>query len=349
MLLSVIIPARNEEASLPACLASLISQSEPGFALGQQWELILINDDSSDRTREIAAEAAAGHPGITLLDAPALDLRATQRGFTGKTQACWTGVQHANKSAPWLLFTDADTVHEPGDLNRCLHEAQKYKVELLSYSPRQLVTGFWQRALMPLVFSELSIAYPPRQVNDPGSRIAAANGQFLLVERETYFAVGGHRAVGTSILEDVDLAHNVKRSHHAIRFRYAPDALSARMYHNLPDMIEGWTKNLALLFSQPLWLAFLRLLDLLLIFGLPLIFFWMPLPVYWQQPAILIVWLWVLCRYYARVAKSNFSFVDCALSVLGLPLFVFLLMRSWAQHRLFKRVGWKGRTYRTTR
>ncbi len=348
LLLSVIIPARNEEAALPACLASLLAQSEPGFALGQQWELILVNDDSTDRTREIAAEAAAAHPGITLLDAPLLDPHAVHRGPTGKTKACWLGAQHASKAARWLLFTDADTVHESGNLSRAMHEAEKYKVELLSYSPRQLVTGLWQRALMPLVFSELAIAYPPRQVNDPTSRIAAANGQFLLIARETYFAVGGHRALTTAI-EDVELAQNVKRNEHAIRFRYAADALSTRMYRNLQDMIEGWTKNLALLFSQPLGLAFMRLIDLLLLVGLPLVLIGMPMLIYWKQFILFLLWVRVLWRYYARVSGSNFPFADCALSVFGIPLFVFLLVRSWMQHRIYKRVGWKGRSYRATR
>ncbi|HMF53242.1 MAG TPA: glycosyltransferase family 2 protein, partial [Edaphobacter sp.] len=92
--LSIILPARNEEQSLPACLASLVDQSEPGFALGLRWEIIIVNDDSTDRTREIAADAAANHPGITVLDAPPLDL-SERGGFTGKNNACWAGAQIA--------------------------------------------------------------------------------------------------------------------------------------------------------------------------------------------------------------------------------------------------------------
>ena len=186
--LSVIIAARNEEESLPACLASLVGQSEEGFAPGVEWELIVVNDDSSDRTREIAAS----YPDVIVIDAPPLDL-SSRGGFTGKNNACWAGAQIAR--GRHLLFTDADTVHEPGDLRRALHEAEKHEVAMLSYSPRQIVTGFWQRAVMPLIFSELASVYPPKQVSDPGSRIAAANGQFLLVERDAYFNVGGHRAL----------------------------------------------------------------------------------------------------------------------------------------------------------
>ena len=255
--LSVIIPARNEERNLPACLESLLVQDSSLFPLGTDWELIVVDDHSTDRTRAIAQEAAARHEGVRVLEAPSL--ADTQGGFTGKTNACWFGAQHAR--GRWLLFTDADTMHEPNDLRHALHEAEKYKAVLLSYSPRQIVSGVAQRAVMPLIFSELASVYPPAEVNDPDKRTAAANGQFLLVERGAYFAVGGHRAVGGSVLEDVDLAWNMKRAKRTIRFRYAPDALSTRMYRGFGDMVEGWTKNLALLFPHALRLAAWRTLD----------------------------------------------------------------------------------------
>jgi glycosyltransferase involved in cell wall biosynthesis len=344
--LSVIVPARNEEQSLPACLASLVEQSEPGFALGVEWELIVINDDSTDRTREIAAGVAASHSGVAVIDAPPLDL-SDRGGFTGKNNACWAAAQVAR--GRHLLFTDADTVHEPRDLSRSLREMEKYKAALLSYSPRQIVNGFWQHAVMPLVFSELASVYPPKEVNDPQRRLAAANGQFLMVERDAYFSVGGHRAVGTKVLEDVALAHNIKRGPRVIRFRYAPEALSARMYRTTADMVEGWTKNLALLFPRPLYLAAWRVLDILLFFGLPALALGIPWLVGWQRGVILILWVRTLWRFYARVARSNFPARDIAISILGIPLFVYLLVRSVIYHRVKKSVVWKGRSYNTTR
>ena len=343
--LSVIIPARNEERSLPTCLASLLIQSEPGFTLGQQWEIIIINDDSTDKTREIAAKAAADHDGVILLDAPQLDL-SSRGGFTGKSNACWTGAQAARGSH--FLFTDADTVHEANDISRSLREADRHKAVLLSYSPRQIVTGFWQHAVMPLVFSELASVYPSRQVNDAVSSLAAANGQFILVERDAYFSVGGHRAIGKDILEDVALARNIKRGPRIIRFRYAPEALSTRMYATTSEMIEGWTKNLSLLFPKPVTLALWRILDLLLFFGLPVL----ALGLYWLQPwqrsVIFLLWIRTLWRFYSRVARSNFPWFDVALSILGIPLFVYLLIRSVVHHRIKKNVAWKGRMYDTS-
>jgi glycosyltransferase involved in cell wall biosynthesis len=337
MRLSVIVPARNEADVLRPCLESLLVQSEAGFASGEDWELLLVDDGSTDGTRSIALDL----PRVTVLDPEPL-----QPGWTGKANAVWTAAQKAQ--GEWLLFTDADTIHTAGNLERALHEAQHAGVAMLSYSPRQVVTGFWQRALMPLIFSELALAYPPEKVSDPASRVAAANGQFLLVQRAAYFQVGGHSAVAGSLLEDVDLAFLLKKRKFPIRFRYAPDALSTRMYRTFGAMVEGWTKNLARLFAFPLMMAGWRALDLLLLIGLPLLiwhFFAMPISRY----ALAAVWLRVLWRFYARVAKSNFSLSDCARSVFALPLFCFLLVGSWWQHSVRSEVAWKGRSYSTTK
>jgi len=344
MELTVIVPARNEEDCIGACLQSLVSQSEEIFALGREWELVVVDDHSTDKTAEIAL----GFAGVTVLEASKLEA-----GWTGKANAVWTAARRAR--GRWLLFTDADTVHEPGDLRRAIHEAERHKVGMLSYSPRQVVIGVAQRALMPLVFSELALAYPPNKVSDPAERIAAANGQFLLVEREAYRKLGGHATVAGKVLEDVELAFTAKRRKIGLRFRYAADAVSTRMYRSTNAMIEGWSKNLALLFHNALLLAVWRALDFLLLFGLPIL-----AAEYWNAQlavrslawlgagwALGLLWVRTLVRFYSRVAKSNFPFADCVLAPLGLPLFILLLYRSWFQHRIKRRVSWKGRSYGT--
>ena len=340
--LTVIIPARNEEDCIGVCLDSLVRQSEEVFQLGRDWELIVVNDDSTDGTAEIARS----FPGVTVMNAGKVE-----KGWTGKANAIWTAARKAR--GKWLLFTDADTIHEPGDLNRGIHEAIRHKAGMLSYSPRQIVSGLLQRSLMPLVFCELSLTYPPAQVSDPAQRVAAANGQFLLVEREAYRRIGGHPAVKDKVLEDVEMAFTAKRRKVGLRFRYADDAVATRMYRSTAAMIEGWTKNLALLFNNALSIAMWRALDFLLLFGLPFLAveLWnahfTARSLTWLAGGWILALLWVrtLFRFYLRVAKSNFPFADCALAPLGLPLFVFLLYRSWFQHRVLKQVSWKGRTY----
>jgi len=340
--LTVIVPARNEEASIGACLESLVKQSEETFELGRDWDLVVVDDGSTDRTAEIAR----GFAGVTVMPADKLE-----RGWTGKANAVWTAARKAR--GRWLLFTDADTIHEPGNLHRAIHEAVRHKAGVLSYSPRQLVSGLAQRSLMPLVFCELALAYPPAKVSDPAQRIAAANGQFLLIEREAYRRLGGHASVASHVLEDVEMAFLAKRRRVGLRFRYGDDAVSTRMYRSFGAMVEGWTKNLALLFHNALSLALWRALDIALLVVLPIL----AIELWNAQLAVrslawlgagwvlVLLWLRTVVRFYNRVAKSNFPFMDCLLAPLGLPLFVWLLYRSWFQHRVLKRVSWKGRTY----
>jgi glycosyltransferase involved in cell wall biosynthesis len=226
---SVVIPARNEEASLGTCLQSLIAQT------GVDFEIIVVDDNSTDRTREIAAS----FPKVKVIEAAPLP-----SGWTGKNNAVATGARAARTN--WFLFTDADTVHLRGSLARALWEAQQYGADLLSYSPEQIAVTFWEMAVLPVVFAELARQYPPAKVSDPNSPEAAANGQYILVKREAYEAVGGHAAVASDILEDVALARAIKASGRKIIFRYAADAVRTRMYRNFLQLSEGWTKNLAL-------------------------------------------------------------------------------------------------------
>lgn len=348
LVLSVIIPARNEEDCLGDCLRSLVCQEEDGWKLGSDWEILVVNDASADRTREIAASFA----GVTVLDAPSL-----KKGWTGKANAAWAGAQAARGG--WLLFTDADTVHEPGHLRLAMIEAERHEAGMLSYSPRQVVKGLAQRALMPLIFSDLAATYTPAKVNDPARPVAAANGQFLLVRRDVYEKIGGHAAVKGAILEDVELAMLVKRRRLGLRFRYAPEAVSARMYRSFGAMCEGWTKNLALLFGNAPALAGMRLLQLGVLVGVPALmwFFWWTshrehpvntgiLGTPMAIAALLLVWLRALWGFYGRVARSNFPFHDYVLAPLGIPLYAALLWRSWFRLTVLKQVVWKGREVR---
>lgn len=335
-LLSVVVPARNESESIRTCLDSLVQQSEEDFLLGRDWELFVVDDGSTDDTRKIAME----FPGATVLEAPPLPA-----GWTGKTNALWFAAQQAR--GKWLLFTDADTVHEAGDLRRAIHEAERHRVAMLSYSPRQMVHGLWQRALMPLIFADLAQKYPPRLVNQPDSPVAAANGQFLLIDHAAYVRIGGHAAVRATMIEDVELARRCKRAHEGLRFRYAPDAASTRMYRSFSGMCEGWKKNLAMLFPDTLTRSLGKLTQILLLFGLPVLAIWLYLVVA-RTEVIWAVWLWWVWRlgvHYSRVSKANFPWPDTLLSPLALPLFSWLLLDSWMQKRLHGKVAWKGRNY----
>jgi GT2 family glycosyltransferase len=328
--ISVIVPARDEEASLGACLESLVAQT------GVSFEIIVVDDGSTDRTREIAQSFS----GVRVVDAGPLP-----RGWTGKNNAMSAGAKHAR--GEWLLFTDADTVHSLTSLARGLTESELREVQLLSYSPEQEVHGFWQEAVMPVIFAELATTYRPTEVSDPKSPAAAANGQYLLISREAYDSVGGHAALAGSLLEDVALARAVKFSGRKIFFRYGGDVLRTRMYRNFAQLCEGWTKNLALLFPSPRRLALLRLLEFILILataGLAFIE-----EIRGRANAALVmaaaaIVLYVL--FLLRTRKAHFRWRANAAAMLGLPLFAYLLHHSELSYKQGA-VSWKGRAYST--
>ena len=357
---SIIVPARNEEANLAACLESLVVES------GVAYEIIVVDDASTDRTAEIARsfsspdpQAGAAKDGkgtasavpksshfdvggfspcVTVISAPQLP-----DNWTGKNSAMSAGAKIAKGT--WFLFTDADTVHAPGSLPRAIAEAEQHGAALLSYSPAQEVHGFWEKAVMPVIFAELATTYPPQAVNDPASPIAAANGQYLMISREAYDAVGGHAKIASDLLEDVAMARLVKRSGRKIFFRYAPDAVRTRMYRTFAQLREGWTKNLALLFPRPRTLAFLRMAEFLLIVGNLSAAIWAKLsgrPNLALQTSLLTI---ILCGwFFMRNRKAHFSAVSNLSAVLGLPMFSYLLFRSVNSHRAAA-VVWKGRKY----
>jgi len=326
---SVIVPARNEEACLAACLESLAAQQDVLF------ELIVVDDGSTDRTRTIAERFAGVHV-IPAAEPPS--------GWGGKSSALWTAARQAR--GRWLLFTDADTVHASGSLARALAEAREHGAALLSYSPAQEVHGFWERAVMPVVFAELAGAYRPADVCDPAKPVAAANGQYLLVEREAYFAAGGHAAVATSLLEDVELARRVKQSGGRIRFRMAADAVRTRMYRSFAQLCEGWTKNLALLFPSTVTLALLRLAEFALIAGSAgVAAFELARGRVAAAALLAVVALMFYALFLGRIRRAHFGGLSNALALLGLPIFALLLLRSHIHYKVRKTVSWKGRDY----
>ena len=205
---SVIVPARNEEACLADCLRSLVGQEEPSY------EVLVVDDHSTDGTRRIAESFP-----LRVISADPLP-----PGWSGKCNAAWSGAKAAR--GKWLLFTDADTKHTLHSITAGLSEAAAFDAALLSYSPKQEVHSFAERALMPVIFAELAATYRPKDVCDPHSPVAAANGQYMLIRREVYDAVGGHAAVATAILEDVELAKRVKQAGGRLRFRVS-DVVSA--------------------------------------------------------------------------------------------------------------------------
>ena len=227
---STIVPARNEEATIAAAVDSLAAQPEI-------LEIIVINDQSTDGTAVVLQELASRHRQLRILETQNLP-----PGWVGKNYAVSLGAAQAG--GEWLLFTDADGVHLPGAVARALSDAAESGASLVSYSPEQETRTWWEKALIPFVYTRLANRFSYDQVSDPDSPAAAASGQFLMIRRDAYERIGGHAAVAGEVLEDVALARLAKQSGIRIHFASGKGIMRVRMYRTFGAMWQGWTKNL---------------------------------------------------------------------------------------------------------
>ena len=228
-----IVPARNEEVSIACCVRSLARQAEIA-------EVFVVDDQSTDRTVEIAHELMREIPILRLLE-----VQAVPGGWLGKNHAVWQGAKHA--VSEWLLFTDADAELLDGAAARALKIAEQTNAALVSFSPEQETEAWYEKALIPFVYCRLSKYFSYDAVNDPTSNVAAANGQFLMIRGGAYEAVGGHKSIAEEVLEDVALAKSVKAAGYRIWFGSGAGLVRVRMYRSFAAMWEGWKKNLYLL------------------------------------------------------------------------------------------------------
>jgi chlorobactene glucosyltransferase len=229
---AVIVPARNEIGNIADCLACLSAQR--GFSAGSS--IIVVDDGSQDGTADAVAGIARGDPRIALVDPGQLPA-----GWLGKSHACWRGALAAQ--TPWLCFVDADVRAAPELLRRAIRVAEQYRIDMLSLSPFQQLGSFWERLIIPAGLVLVACVQDLRLINDPAAPEISANGQFILIRRASYFAVGGHRAVRGEICEDKALAAAVKRAGLRFRMLGAENLAQTRMYTDLASLWEGLSKN----------------------------------------------------------------------------------------------------------
>jgi chlorobactene glucosyltransferase len=233
-LVTVIIPARNESDTIETVVRSILASAYRPF------ELIVVDDRSTDDTAAVVERLAAGEPRLRLVHGEALP-----DGWYGKPWACAQGAKAG--SGALLLFTDADTRHEPELLGRAMGALKREGADLVTVSPHQRCVTFWERLIMPQIWLLLGLRYHPRRVNRARrERDVIANGQFILTTREAYEAVGTHAAVRHEVAEDLALAQAYLRHGRRLHFAFAERLMETRMYQGLPQLIEGWSKNIYL-------------------------------------------------------------------------------------------------------
>ena len=231
-LVSVLIPAKDEEGSIGQCLLSVLNQSY------LRMEVIVIDDRSQDGTADVVREIAAGDPRVRLISTAGLPA-----GWTGKNHALATGVREAK--GDWLLFIDSDTRHQADNLSIIMEYARREGADMVSLLPRMRNRSFWERVVQPLASCILMLKFPIDRVNDDSAPDAAfANGQYILIRRRVYESIGGHAAVREKFVEDIHLARLVRSSGYRVRVAMARGISSTRMYSSLGTLVRGWSRIL---------------------------------------------------------------------------------------------------------
>ena len=343
-LISICIPARNEEHNIRKCVEAVLAQDYPNI------EIIVLDDRSTDGTltqlKEIASRDSRLIP-INGSDLPG--------GWAGKPFALHQASAVAR--GEWLCYVDADTFLKPNALSSCYAKAIETKADLFTTMNRQILGSFWEKVVMPLVMTALSVGFSPRKVNDPSRRDAVANGQFIFIKRAIYDAIGGHERVKDQIVEDKAIAEQVKWNGYRLVVADGMQVLSTRMYTSLSTMWEGWTKNIYLgLRDHPAMMllgAFGATLALIAALFLPI---WPVLGILWYLKngdwlAIAVILqalsIWgVLLYARARVAsKMNISAWYALTTPLGAGVFAAMMLTSAWKVLSGQGVTWRGRKY----
>ena len=340
---SVIIPARNEEVNIARVVRSLANQQ--GIR-----EILVVDDQSVNRTGEILAALEGEIPLLRTLRVESLP-----EGWLGKTHAVAKGARAA--TGDWLLFTDADTDHLSGSLAELVQRAEDERADLLSVSPGQETPTWWEKSVIPFVYVKLASLFHFEEVSDPHSSAAAANGQYLLVRRDIYERSGGHEAVKSEILEDVELARRIKVLGGKLLFLPGARWVRTRMYQSFRDMWQGWTKNLYLLYEGNLSkmlaaVASLWLLDLFPVLAFVAACLWVALARAGGAAPLLALGLFLLAlarqwNYGRALGRLGFDPALASYQPIGAALLGFLLLGSWRAHRATGNIEWRGRHYAT--
>ncbi len=259
-LVSILIPARNEERCIEACVQSVCSQHYPAV------EVIVLNDHSTDATGEILRRLQVKYPSLRVLDGSPLP-----DGWVGKSWACQQLSEQA--TGEYLLFTDADTVHGPETVGASVDLAHEHRLDLFSMIPFEEMGTFAEHAVIPMVHM-LYFSYLPNHLilNDRRTSLSAANGQFMFFRAEAYRDIGGHTAVHDALVEDVFLAKAMKGAGKRIALVDGSRHVWCRMYTSAREVTRGFSKNLFAGTGYNLPLTLLFLVHLITAFVVPVVF-----------------------------------------------------------------------------
>lgn len=341
-LISVIVPAHNEETAIAECLQSVLEQDYPCF------EIICVDDRSVDRTASIARSVCGRHANCTVISVTELPA-----GWTGKCHALDVAVKHA--SGEWLAFLDADSRLRGAALCQCYHEAVKRGVSMVTLSPKFILETFWEKALQPAFAAMSCILFPPSKINDPESDVASANGMFFLISRAAYERIGGHHDVKGLAVEDIGIGKRVKAAGLGLLFANGRHVLYTRMYTNFHDITDGWTRILSASMNYRLSTV-LKYLVMHILMSLPVLV----LALCFYTPTAMSLWpgTWLLLPVTCVALMMIIPYFYCTqLGVTpscALLLTIGQFMLIWVFSVIVKKIvckdalQWRGTTYSTS-
>ncbi|HUI88314.1 MAG TPA: glycosyltransferase family 2 protein [Anaerolineales bacterium] len=345
-MISVCIPARNEERHIQACVEAVLKQTYPNF------EVIVLDDRSTDSTSEILRSIRNDRLEII----SGADLPS---GWAGKPHALYQASNRAR--GDWLCFIDADTFLAPEALASVYVKAFETKADLFTVMTFQITETFWERVVLPLVMTALSVGFSPRKVNDPRRRDAIANGQFILIRRSVYDAIGGHEAVKDQIVEDKAISEKVKWSGFRLIVADGRKVARTRMYTSFATLWEGWTKNIYLGLREQVGLmmlgafgAFVSVVAALVLPLWPLLgLVWLLHNGGWMAITIIIeaLILWSAVIYVRAVVAHNLHIPRwyALTTPLGAAIFAALMFTSTWKVISGQGVTWRGRKYKSAK
>jgi chlorobactene glucosyltransferase len=257
----------------------------------------------------------------------------------------------------WLCFVDADTFLIPETISSCYAKALETKADMFTIMTFQIMGSFWEKTVLPLVMTALSVGFSPRKVNDPKRKDAIANGQFIFIKRPVYDAIGGHESVKNSIVEDKAISEQVKWNGYGLVVADGMKLASTRMYTSLPEMWEGWTKNIYLgLSDQPglmvlgVFGALLTVITSLFLPVWPLLgVFWYLNGGKWMALAVvmeaLLLWGYLIFIRAKASVRMGISPWYALTTPLGAGVFGAMMFTSAWRVVTRRGVTWKGRVY----
>jgi chlorobactene glucosyltransferase len=336
---AILVPARNEEAHIEACLRSLLAQDYSDF------EVWLYNDGSTDDTPRIAAHLAASDLRLHIVGG----VVEPPPGWLGKAHACHRlyEAMSAHSAPDYILFTDADVRFEPGAVSHAVAATRSLGAGLLSIFPRQVTVSWAERLAVPMLlhwavysFLPLPLAHSKRT----GPAFAAANGQFMLFTREAYEACGGHATVSSEILEDVGLARAVKRAGYRALLADGGPLIQTRMYDGFAEVWRGYSKNTYAFFGYSPYFLAVGIIVLSLLYISPIALVTYAVLSSHSSVLYLAVTMYVVA-VTARLAlamRFRYRLLDTLLHPMAV-LFLIAICANSMVWSLTGRGGWKGR------